>query len=349
MAVTIDGNGSIVGSDVVTNAGLSTAVTTAMGAYVGNTYGKKNFLLNAEHKINQRGSASITTDGAGGTDMWQIRNPAAWFTLNFQATDGTEVTPTAYRMNLTFSATTKPSLAATDYFSVSQSIEGYSIADLKWGTAYAKTITFSVDLKLPAGTVALSVRNGDATRSYVAPIVISAGEANTWVRKSVTIPGCPDGTWQTTTGNGMQIWLSFGCGTTFNAPTASTWATGNYLSVSSATNYAAAGSVVAYVNAPQLERGTIASSFERVPLQQELLSCMRYYQRINGVSISTRPAYTRYSFMTPMRIAPTTYTLITGSVQGADVGSYDPTGFYCPNVTVATGTSGWTLEFSTPL
>lgn len=347
MAVTIDGNGFIAGSDVVTNSVLNTAVDTAMGAYVGATYGRKNMLINTEHKINQRGLASVTTDGAFGSDMWQIRNPAAWFTLNFQATDGTEVTPSANRMNLTFSATPKTP-AAGEYFSASQTIEGYSIADLRWGTANARTITFSVDLKVPAGTVALSVRNADATRSYVAPIVISAGEANTWVRKSVTIPGCPNGTWQITTGVGMQVWLTFACGTTFQAPSATTWTTGNYLSVSSATNYAAAGSVVAYINAPQLERGSIASAFERAPFQPELLMCMRYYQRIGGVSVSTRPAYTRYTFMTPMRAAPTTHTLITGSLQGADVGAYDANGFYSPNGTIATGTSGWTLEFSSP-
>lgn len=347
MAVTIDGNGSITGSDVVTNAGLTAAVNTQMGLYVGNTYGRKNLLLNAEHKINQRAVTTTTTDSAFGSDMWQNRNAGtSVFTLNFQATDGTETTPTAYRMNMAFGATATPS--AGQFYAVAQSIEGYNMADLKWGTAYAKTITFAVDLRAPAGNVAFSVRNGDATRSYVVNITIAAGEANTWVRKSVTIPGDTSGTWQTTTGNGMQVWLTFGCGSTYQVPSAATWTTGNYLSTSTSTNYAAAGSVNVYINAPQLERGTIASSFERAPLQQELLACMRYYQRIGGVSISTRPAYTRYTFLTPMRAAPTGYTLLSGSLQGADVGAYDTQGFYSPNGTLATGTSGWTLEFSSP-
>lgn len=343
MSVTIDGNGPITGADLVTNSVLSTSVNTANAAYGGATYGRKNVLLNTEFKINQRGATSITTDNAFGADMWQVRNPAGWFTLNFQATDGTEVTNTANRMSLVFSATAKPSLGATEFFSVAHAVEGFSVADLKWGTAYAQSVTFAVDLKAPAGTVALSVRNADATRSYVAPLVISAGEANTWVRKTVTIPGCPDGVWQTTTGIGVQIWLTFGCGTTYTAPSASTWATGNYISISAATNYAAAGSVTVYVNAPQLERGTVASQFERHLVQTEMMMLMRYYQRISGVSISTRPAYTRYTFFTPMRSTPT-ITLLTGSLQGADQGSADPFGFYCPNTVVATGTSGWTLE-----
>lgn len=348
MAVTINGNGTITGSDVVTNSGLSTAVSNAMGLYVGDTFGRKNILVNAEFKINQRAVSSITANNTYGVDQWQIQNPAGWFTLAWQATDGTETTPTSRRMSMTFSATTKTSLTATEFFAVSQPVEGYNIADLKWGTAYAKPVTFSIDLKLPAGTVALSIRNGDATRSYVAPIVISGGEANTWVRKSVTIPGCPDGTWQDTTSVGMQVWLTFGCGTTYTAASASTWSTGNFISAPGATNYAAAGSVVVNMNAPQLERGSTASSFERVFVHTELLQCMRYYQTVNGVSTAARLQYNRIPLMTPMRVAPS-ITLLSGSLQGADAGSADAYGFYCPNTVLASGTSGWTLACTATL
>lgn len=98
----------------------------------------------------------------------------------------------------------------------------------------------------------------------------------------------------------------------------------------------------------QLERGVSKTPFEIRPIGLELTLCQRYYEIVSGVSIATRPAYTPYSFKVSKRIAPT-LSVISGSVAGANYAVTNADGFTCPEVTIATGTSGWSIAATAEL
>jgi len=96
-----------------------------------------------------------------------------------------------------------------------QKIEGYNIADLNWGSANAKTVTVSFWVRSSlTGTFGGAFQNTGQARSYPFTYTISA--ANTWEQKSITIAGDTSGTWDTTNGVGIYLWLGLGVGSTYS-------------------------------------------------------------------------------------------------------------------------------------
>jgi hypothetical protein len=98
----------------------------------------------------------------------------------------------------------------------------------------------------------------------------------------------------------------------------------------------------------QLEGGLVATPFERRPVGLELALCQRYFEVVSGVSITTRPAYTPYGFKVSKRVTPT-LSLFAGGVAGANYVVTNADGFTCPEVTLATGTSGWSIAATAEL
>lgn len=98
----------------------------------------------------------------------------------------------------------------------------------------------------------------------------------------------------------------------------------------------------------QLEGNTVNTPFERRPVGLELALCQRYYEIVSGVSITTRPAYTPYGFKVSKRVTPT-LSLFAGGVAGANYVVTNADGFTCPEATLATGTSGWSIAATAEL
>jgi hypothetical protein len=237
-------------------------------------YVLKNRLINGAMVIDQRNAgASITpTDGQYTVDRWQCGlSQASKYTIQ-QVSDA----PTGFTYSLKVTSSSSYSVLSGDYFSVSQNIEGYNIADFGYGTANATTITFSFWVKSSlTGTFGGSLRGASSTRSY--PYTYTISSANTWEYKTITVVGVTSGTWNTTDGNGLALLFNLGTGSTYSG-TAGSWASTNYTSATGATSVVGTNGATFYITGVQLEIGTSATPFERRLYGQELANCQRYFE-----------------------------------------------------------------------
>jgi len=297
-------------------------------------------------RIDQRNAgAAVTTSGAYPVDRFSV----------FNSTDGafsssrSTTAPTGFTNSLYFTTTTADaSLAATQFSSAVQRIEGFNIADLGWGTANAKTVTLSFWTRSSlTGTFGGALRNSDTNRSY--PFTYTISSANTWEYKTVTIPGDTTGTWLTDNGLGVSVTFGLGVGSTYSG-TSGAWAATNYLSATGATSVIGTLNATWYITGVQLEVGSVATPFERRPYGTELALCQRYFWKIkgsdgsfacfsSGLTTATTSARHWISFPASMRSAPTiTY--------GGTIYSYDGTNLAVTSISALAGLTGALIDFT---
>jgi hypothetical protein len=302
-----------------------TVVTEAQGGNGTTTgyYGFKNRIINGAMVIDQRNAgAAVTADGAFAVDR---------FSLN-EDTDGAysaqrdTTAPAGFVNSLKWTTTTADSsLAAGQYSGIAQSIEGFNVADLGFGTASASAITLSFWVRSSlTGTFGGSFRNSANNRSY--PFTYTISSANTFEYKTVTVAGDTSGTWLTDNSAGLKIHFGLGVGSSFSG-TAGSWAGTNYLSATGAVSVIGTLNATFYITGVQLEKGSTATSFDYRPYSTELSLCQRYYYQVAaggfsytqfgaGRAFSTTGGNGIVQFPMPMRTAPTFAYL-------GSVGNYD--------------------------
>jgi hypothetical protein len=279
----------------------------------------RNRIINGGMVIDQRNagtSVSAPTSGQYLVDRFWYR---ASNTSKFSAQQiGTSGAAAAAGLTKAFGFTSSSAyaLTTTDRFNVAQSIEGYNVADLAWGTASAKSVTISFWVwSSLTGTHSGVVTNSAQTRSY--PFSFQINTANTWEYKSVTIPGDTTGTWLTDNGVGMTVYWSLGVGSTLTA-TAGAWAAGAYYGATGTVPIVSTNGALFYITGVQLEPGTVATPFEFRPYGTELALCQRYATKMTMGSFNTYAAAavqtTRQTIGLPvtMRATPT-ITVITAA------------------------------------
>jgi hypothetical protein len=172
------------------------------------------------------------------------------------------------------------SLGSTQRVVIAQSIEGFNVADLGWGTASAKTVTLSFWVRSSlTGTFGGVVKNSANNRSY--PFNYTINAANTFEQKSVTIAGDTTGTWLTNNGTGIQLNFGLGVGSTYSG-TAGAWAAADYNSATGAVSVIGTNGATFYITGVQLEKGSTATSFDYRPYGTELALCQRYLWQIGA-------------------------------------------------------------------
>ena len=238
-------------------------------------FGLKNRIINGDMQIDQRNNgASVTPTSPGATytlDRWRVETAGGGVYTVQRST----VAPSGFINSLLVTVTTADSsIAAADYYNFQQFIEGFNVADLAWGTANAQTITVSFWVRSSVtGTFAGSICNSGGTRSYVFTYTISA--ANTWEKKSITIPGDTSGTWLTNNGRGIILGFDLGNGSDYQA-TAGSWISSYAIATSSSVKLISTVGATFYMTGVQLERNTTATPFEWIPYTTELQLCQRY-------------------------------------------------------------------------
>jgi len=245
-------------------------------------YVLKNRIINGDMRIDQRNAgASITpTDAQYSVDRWACYlSQTSKYTVQQNA--GSVTPPAGFTNYLGVTSSSAYSITSTDYFAITQYIEGYNISDLGFGSASAKTITISFWVRSSlTGTFGGAIRNSAANRIY--PFSYTISSANTWEQKTVTIAGDTTGTWLTTNGIGIAVWFGLGVGSTYS-DTAGAWTTkASTSSATGAVSVVGTNGATFYITGVQLEQNTSATPFERRLYGQELANCQRYYETTNN-------------------------------------------------------------------
>ena len=242
----------------------------------------RNRIINGDMRIDQRNagaSVTPTSDDTYTVDRWQCGLSQS---SKYSVQQQTSVVPTGYTYATKITSLSSYSLGASDYFTYSQKIEGFNIADFAWGTANAKTITLSFQVYSSlTGTFGGAIHNSASNRSY--PFIYTISSANTWTTISITIAGDTSGTWLANNGVGMWVRFGLGVGSTYSG-TSGSWSSNLYASATGATSVVGTNGATFYITGVQLEVGTSATPFERRLYNQELANCQRYYQRFNATN-----------------------------------------------------------------
>ena len=271
-------------------------------------FGFKNRIINGAMVIDQRNAgASVTpTTLAYTLDRWS----AAEQTDGSMTVQQSSTAATGFTNSLLVTVTSADaSLGATQYAVLRQAVEGFNVADLGWGTANAQTITLSFWVRSSlTGTFGGAIQNSAQDRSY--PFSYTISSANTFEQKTITIAGDTTGTWLTTNGTGLALWLGLGVGSTYSG-TAGAWAGALYFAPTGATNLIGTNGATFYITGVQLERGSNATSFEFIDYGRQLIQCQRYFQIMEGFigqTDNTTNVQVSFQFKTEMRASPTVST-----------------------------------------
>jgi hypothetical protein len=295
----------------------SIATTAFVGTAVSAVVMKKNYIINGAMQISQEfGSTALGSNG---------QHPADQFFFMLATTGGVSFgqvgvrTPGGSIARIRFTVTTADAaVGAGDYVFIVQHIEGLRIADLGFGTASAKAVTLQFGVRCPAGTYCVALLNSAENRSYVAQYVVTAGEANTDVIKSVTIPGDTAGVWLTDNTLGFRVRWGLMAGTT-SQQAAGVWGTVNAVGSASQFNFMGTNGNVFELFDVSLTEGTIAPPFVVPDYASELALSRRYFQigveaYLTGyASASTGTGY-GVVLAPPMRASPAVIATSTGQI-----------------------------------
>jgi hypothetical protein len=307
--VTIDGvllKDSAVTTDTI-NEKTSGAGVTVDGVLIkdgtvamATPFGMRNRIINGAMIIDKRyaGAATANTINGYTLDRWVVNQSV---TGKLIAQQSSTIYPAGFSNSLGITSQSAYSVLSSDYYAISQYIEGFNFYDMAWGTANARTVTLSFQVYSSlTGTFGGSLRNNASNRSY--PFTYTISSANTWTAVSITIAGDTTGTWVGATNSvGVNVNFGLGVGSTYSG-TAGAWSASNLLSATGATSVVGTNGATFYLTGVQLEVGSVATPFERRIYSQELAMCQRYFEA-SYVYVGTTPLPLYYKVS--KRAAPT--------------------------------------------
>ena len=307
-----------------------------------NVSGRRNLIINGAMQVAQRGT-SFTSVSASAyhLDRWQyyVANHDELRTTVSQDSSVPTGADSGFSKSLKIDCTTAESaIAANENLRVWQKIEAQDLVRLGYGTSGAKSTTLSFYVKSSlTGTYTLSFWTADTDRSISKTYTINS--ANTWEKKTVTIPGDTGGTGiNVDNGEGMRVNWFLNAGSNFTSiNTNNQWATfaaGRH----SFGHTAAWGTNTShdfFLTGVQFEVGDSASDFEHRSFGEELQLCQRYFQKVlnsNRIDVmrkSGTSAAHYLSYFQEMRASPTLAltrnSTVYGSVNtGAGTSGLDP-------------------------
>ena len=268
-----------------TNTITLPAVTGTMALTAGQI-GMKNRFINGAMVIDQRNAGASVTNAVSTSqyclDRWNMSSSVA-SKYTVQQNAGSVTPPVGFNNYLGVTSLSAYAVASTDYFRISQSIEGFNFADLGFGTANAKTVTASFWVRSSlTGTFGGHLINGTGTRIY--PFTYTISSANTWEQKSVTIAGDTTGTWSIDNSTGALLGFSLGYGSSLSG-TANAWNAGTASMPTGATSVVGTSGATWYITGVQLELGSAATTFDFRDYGRELILCQRYYETSGSATI----------------------------------------------------------------
>lgn len=292
------------------NADLITSSDSVSSAGL---YGFKNRLINGSFEIAQRASSATIT--AGSTIAAGYSTVDRWYVYctgaNVTAAYVTGTAPELHQLQIT-------GAASVTAIGVGQRIEAANSADLA-GTTCTLSANISNSLLTTVTWTAYYANTADTfgtlaspTRTQIATGTFTVTSTNTRYSASISVPSAAT--------TGIEIVFTVG------AQTSGTWKLDNV----------------------QLEKGTLATSFDVRDYGRELLMCYRYFSKIDAVASTSAGTYSQ-NFPVTMRVTPTnTVTLLggTGATYAPLLALASTTGFFqnVANSILSTGTISWNAE-----
>ena len=278
--------------------------------------GRKNIVINGAMQISQRATSATSvlasTAVIPACDRWMFEvsgsNTSGRLTVS-QSTD----TPNGFGNSLKLDVTTADtSIAADEFVSLVQRIEGQNLQQLKKGTSDAETVTLSFFAKGTAKKYACGFYDVDNSRNVHAHFDVTTS----WQRFIINFPADTTGAFDNDNANSAFILFNLHAGTNFSSGTLNT----TWQSNDNTDRAAGIDSLLSstdnelYITGVQLEVGSTATPFEHRSFEEEQRLCHRYFQRLGGQSyhpfavVAGQNATLSRSvqhLLTPMRAIPT--------------------------------------------
>lgn len=269
---------------------VDSTVTSTTGGFIfpdsttqGSAAMGKNRIINGACNVAQRAAIAYTygITGYSGPDRYYATNSSTAANGQFTQSQGTisygGLTLNAVVQTVNTAIVTD---ATTNYWSgITQKIEGFNCYDLL-GQPVALSFVFNTNV---SGTYSVSLQDGTAVNSWVTTFT---AVANTPMKVVIPVSMLPL-TLATPNSSALGLWLWVGALNTGTYATSNlgAWQTGNFISASTATNWAmATGNFIALTKL-QLERGSLPTPFEYRSYGTELALCQRYYEAQMGMSL----------------------------------------------------------------
>ena len=253
--------------------------------------GRRNILINGDFGIYQR-AQQVTGIGASTgyftADRWHIDtgDSAGRFTMTAGTADAPAESNVTTSMKLDCT-TADTSIAAGEYLTLNQKIEGQNIQHIKKGTSGAKQLTASFWVK------------GNASATYVAELydVDNARQisktfavTSSWSKIELTFPADTTGAFGNDANNSlvMNIWIHAGSTFTSGTLNSSAWAAQTAANrAAGISSFYSSTSNELYITAVQLEVDDVATEFEVLSYPERLALCQRYFQIFKGFGTSS--------------------------------------------------------------
>ena len=268
---------------------MSKAAELAALIGTGASTSKRNMLMNGDMRVSQRNGTSAATvsasAGAYTLDRWQLYTNSGNYSVQ-QITDTTLPSGFLNAAKITVSSVGNTS-GSGNAVHFEQKIEANNISHLNWGggnAGTAKTCTLSFFVKSSVtGTYSVHFGN-DNDRFYVATYTVDS--ADTWEKKSITLTGPSDGTWNTGTGRGLEIvWVLLqGSGGTTSS--LNQWISAEDFASTSTTQWGTNSGATFFLTGCQFELGTVATPYKHESFENNLARCQRYLHRIDATHVN---------------------------------------------------------------
>ena len=246
--------------------------------------GRRNIIINGAMQISQRATSATSvlasTAVIPACDRWMFEvsgsNTSGRLTVS-QSTD----TPNGFGNSLKLDVTTADtSIAADEFVSLVQRIEGQNLQQLKKGTSDAETVTLSFFAKGTAKKYACGFYDVDNSRNVHAHFDVTTS----WQRFIISFPADTTGAFDNDNANSAFILFNLHAGTNFSSGTLNT----TWQSNDNTDRAAGIDSLLSstdnelYLTGVQLEIGSQATPFEHRSFGEELALCQRYFQQFAG-------------------------------------------------------------------
>ena len=249
--------------------------------------GHRNKIFNGKMEVDQHNFGSAANIEGNSVkyhlDRWSVQGSQLdELSASVQQVDDA---PAGFYKSMKITTNTPESaIAANEFVSVYQKMEGKDFQDLEYNTSGAKDITMSFWVKSSVtGTYSFTIYRDEPGTDRIVNKTYTINSANTWEKKTITVAGDTGRGIQDTTG---AVWWNcwhLAAGSDYDSVTSSTWA--NYSTTNWAGGQAQDGVITTngatwYITGVQLETGSVATDFEHRPYGLELALCQRYFQHI---------------------------------------------------------------------